>query len=70
MSRSDDGCRLFVGGLSMTTTDDSLRAYFASFYPVMFAEVRSLNTWKSGNYLKTCFSMGSGRHTIDQTCVT
>ena len=44
MSRSDDGCRLFVGGLSMTTTDESLRAYFASFYPVMFAEVSQGNT--------------------------
>ena len=38
-SAEEEGRRLFVGGLSGDTTDASLRAHFASFFPVANAEV-------------------------------
>ena len=38
-SAEEEGRRLFVGGLSVDTTDTAFRAHFASFFPVAHAEV-------------------------------
>ena len=40
LAAESEGRRLFVGGLHPTTTDYSLRAHFAQFYPVVEAQVR------------------------------
>ena len=55
-SAEEEGRRLFVGGLSGDTTDASLRAHFASFFPVVLAEV-SAPSWSSiRNYFEVSFS--------------
>ena len=60
-SAEEKGRRLFVGGLSGDTTDASLRAHFASFFPVVLAEV-SAPSWSSiQNYFEVSFSWTSKR---------
>jgi hypothetical protein len=39
-SAEAEGRRLFVGGLSLATTDISLRAHFSTYFPVTDAQVR------------------------------
>ena len=48
-SAEEEGRRLFVGGLSVDTTDTAFRAHFASFFPVANAEVSI--TFPKLNYL-------------------
>ena len=51
-SADEEGRRLFVGGLSGETTDASLRAHFASFFPVVLAEVSALSWSSIQNYFE------------------
>ena len=61
-SAEEEGRRLFVGGLSGETTDASLRAHFASFFPVVLAEV-SAPTWSSiQNYFEVSILQRQNRN--------
>ena len=55
-SAEEEGRRLFIGGLSGETTDASLRAHFASFFPVVLAEVSALSWSSIQNYFEVSWT--------------
>ena len=60
LSPEEEGRRVFVGGLAPCTTHHSLRAYFASYMPVVDAEVKTTYEGVSRGFGFVTFTTASG----------